>query len=311
MRKILALLSHGENEVTSPHNHIGGSGCSSSGLQLGKQVTINNQRFTLDSVIAEGGFGIVYRVHSSSGRRFALKRTLVNSEAGVSAMKREITIVSSLSHKNIVSYITSQVSEKEPGIYEVLLLTAYYPSKSSPKTQALRLTGTTHLMRGSVSRILNERQQKKEAFLESEVLRILADLCEAVSRLHHCQTPIIHRDLKMVDLYTDGGQPLGTPVDIWALGCLTYGVCFFSLPFGSSTLAIQTGQYTTPDSCSYSTKLLKLINYMLTIPISKRPDIHQVAALTFSLLDRPNPVPNVNVSRLLSANQWFDICAEV
>uniref|UniRef100_A0A5K3FSQ6 non-specific serine/threonine protein kinase n=1 Tax=Mesocestoides corti TaxID=53468 RepID=A0A5K3FSQ6_MESCO len=177
MRKILALLSHGENEVTSPHNHIGGSGCSSSGLQLGKQVTINNQRFTLDSVIAEGGFGIVYRVHSSSGRRFALKRTLVNSEAGVSAMKREITIVSSLSHKNIVSYITSQVSEKEPGIYEVLLLTAYYPS--------------------SVSRILNERQQKKEAFLESEVLRILADLCEAVSRLHHCQTPIIHRDLKV------------------------------------------------------------------------------------------------------------------
>ena len=34
-------------------------------------------------------------------------------------------------------------------------------------------------------------------FSEQEVLRIFCDICEAVSRLHHCQTPIIHRDLKV------------------------------------------------------------------------------------------------------------------
>jgi len=34
-------------------------------------------------------------------------------------------------------------------------------------------------------------------FSEQEVLRIFCDVCEAVSRLHHCQTPIIHRDLKV------------------------------------------------------------------------------------------------------------------
>jgi len=34
-------------------------------------------------------------------------------------------------------------------------------------------------------------------FTEREVLRIFCDMCEAVSRLHHCQTPIIHRDLKV------------------------------------------------------------------------------------------------------------------
>ncbi|VDD84034.1 unnamed protein product [Mesocestoides corti] len=45
-------------------------------------------------------------------------------------------------------------------------------------------------------------------------------------------------------------------------------------------------------------------DYMLTIPISKRPDIHQVAALTFSLLDRPNPVPNVNSS---DVPDWLDL----
>ena len=34
-------------------------------------------------------------------------------------------------------------------------------------------------------------------FTEAEVMRIFCDTCEAVSRLHHCQTPIIHRDLKV------------------------------------------------------------------------------------------------------------------
>lgn len=37
----------------------------------------------------------------------------------------------------------------------------------------------------------------KANFTEQEVLAIFCDTCEAVSRLHHCQTPIIHRDLKV------------------------------------------------------------------------------------------------------------------
>ena len=34
-------------------------------------------------------------------------------------------------------------------------------------------------------------------FSEKDVLKIFCDTCEAVARLHHCQTPIIHRDLKV------------------------------------------------------------------------------------------------------------------
>lgn len=43
--------------------------------------------------------------------------------------------------------------------------------------------------------LMNERLQV--GFTEQEVLAIFCDVCEAVSRLHHCQTPIIHRDLKV------------------------------------------------------------------------------------------------------------------
>lgn len=48
---------------------------------------------------------------------------------------------------------------------------------------------------GHVLQFMNERLQS--GFSESEVLQIFCDVCEAVSRLHHCQTPIIHRDLKV------------------------------------------------------------------------------------------------------------------
>ncbi|CDI97852.1 AP2 associated protein kinase 1 [Echinococcus multilocularis] len=344
MRKILALLSHNDPDLGPTHLSVAGSGgggsgvgsSSSVGLLPGKQVAIDNQRFTVDSVVAEGGFGIVYRVRSPDGRHFALKRTLVNNEVDLANIKREITIVSSLSHKNIINYVASKVIERESEIYEVLLLTTYYPA--------------------TVSQVLAERQQKGLRFLEVEILRILTDVCEAISRLHHCETPIIHRDLKienllidsrrnvvlcdfgsatsrilhpakhgtlrcqeeiekyttlayrapeMVDLYS--GVAVGPPADIWALGCVLYGLCFFALPFGSgSALAIQTGRYTVPASAatSYSSRLLKLMHYMLTISGAERPDIYQVAALAFSLLGRPNPVQNVNSRRV---PQWQNL----
>ena len=48
---------------------------------------------------------------------------------------------------------------------------------------------------GSVIQLMNDRINT--GFAEKEVLKIFCDVCEAVSRLHHCQTPIIHRDLKV------------------------------------------------------------------------------------------------------------------
>lgn len=178
------------------------------------------------------------------------------------------------------------------------------------------------------------------------MLRIFCDICEGVSRLHHCQTPILHRDLKvenvlqsdngdfllcdfgsatgkilnpkvhgvamvedeikkyttlsyrapeMVDLYTCG-QPITTKSDIWALGCLLYKLCFFTLPFGESTLAIQNGTFTIPDTSKYSKTMHQLIRYMLELDAEKRPNIFQVGEIAFRLAGRSNPIQNLYVS---------------
>ena len=52
---------------------------------------------------------------------------------------------------------------------------------------------------GSVIQMMNERLHS--GFSEHEILKIFCDVCEAVSRLHHCQTPIIHRDLKVLCVF--------------------------------------------------------------------------------------------------------------
>lgn len=162
-------------------------------FQIGKQHTV-----TVEDIIAEGicfvcqtpsifvliykssiwlgGFAIVFLVKSSNGSKYALKRMHVNNDHDLAACRREIQIVSTLNgHKNLIGYIDSSISHTNNGVYEVLLLMPFYKSH--------------------VLQLMNDKLQT--GFLETEVLSIFSDMCEAVSRLHHCQTPIIHRDLKV------------------------------------------------------------------------------------------------------------------
>ncbi|KAK9881410.1 hypothetical protein WA026_016300 [Henosepilachna vigintioctopunctata] len=288
---------------------------------IGKVFALGRQNVVVEDVLAEGGFAIVYLVKGNNGCRYALKRMYVNNESDLNVAKREIQITSSLNdHKNIIGYVDSSLTPKGGGVYEVLLLMPYCQEN-----------------------VLNLMKNHGKANIsESEILSIFCDTCEAVSRLHHCKTPIIHRDLKvenilksdsgnyvicdfgsatarilnpsvsgaaaveeeikkyttlsyrspeMVDMYC--GKPITTKADIWALGCLLYKLCFFTLPFGESLLAIQNGNFYIPDNSKYSIGLHQLIGYMLEPDPDKRPDIYQVSSIAFRLCNKDNPVKNL------------------
>ena len=56
--------------------------------------------------------------------------------------------------------------------------------------------------KSTVLQMMNDRLDS--GFSQDEVLKIFCDICKAVSRLHHCQTPIIHRDLKVENILKAG-----------------------------------------------------------------------------------------------------------
>ncbi|KAM6369601.1 AP2-associated protein kinase 1 isoform 4-T4 [Pluvialis apricaria] len=303
----------------------GGSGGPGSGY-IGRVFSIGRHQVTVDEVLAEGGFAIVFLVRTNNGMKCALKRMYVNNEYDLQVCKREIQIMRDLSgHKNIVGYIDSSINSVSSGdVWEVLILMDFCRG-------------------GQVVNLMNQRLQT--GFTENEVLQIFCDTCEAVARLHQCKTPIIHRDLKvenillhdrghyvlcdfgsatnkfqnpqtegvnaveeeikkyttlsyrapeMVNLYS--GKLITTKADIWALGCLLYKLCYFTLPFGESQVAICDGNFTIPDNSRHSQDMHCLIRYMLEPDPDKRPDIYQVSYFAFKLAKKECPVQNVQNS---------------
>ncbi|XP_056092884.1 BMP-2-inducible protein kinase-like [Rhinichthys klamathensis goyatoka] len=298
-----------------------GSGTGSSNY-IGKVFAVGRYQVTVEELIAEGGFSMVFLARTHSGVRCALKRMYVNNIHDLNIFKREITIMKELSgHKNIVRYLDSTTNAVGDSVWEVLILMEYCKA-------------------GQVVKQMNQRLSV--GFTEEEVLNIFCDACEAVARLHQCKTPIIHRDLKVENLllndqgnyvlcdfgsathkvllpHKDGiaavedeikkyttlsyrapeminlyqGKAITTKADIWALGCLLYKLCFFTLPFGESQVAICDGTFAVPDGSKFSSKLHCLIRYMLEPDQEERPDIYQVSHFAFRLAGKECPVPNL------------------
>uniref|UniRef100_A0A7E4W8I0 non-specific serine/threonine protein kinase n=1 Tax=Panagrellus redivivus TaxID=6233 RepID=A0A7E4W8I0_PANRE len=310
----------------------------------GVTVKINKKSYTIDKKLAEGGFAIVYLVTDKHNQNYALKRQLIKDDPRqIEACRTESQIVKNLNgHKNLIEFIDFQMTVSKAGVYDYMLLTVFY------KTSVLQL--------------INNRLLANKWLHVDEILDMFCDMCEAVGRLHHSKTPVIHRDLKvenvlidqrvsnekptyvlcdfgsattkvfsrethsveqideeirryttlsyrapeMIDLF--GGVPIDTKSDIWALGVLLYKLCYFALPFGESTLAIQNGNFTFPDTPAIPEEVKAMINFLLTSSAAHRPNIYQTAYLAFSAANRKCPVYNIQRSpriELLEAVKIF------
>ncbi|CAD5219926.1 unnamed protein product [Bursaphelenchus okinawaensis] len=160
----------------------------------GTTVKLGKKSYVVEKKLAEGGFAIVYLVQDKHNRCYALKRQLIrDDQRQVEACKTEAQIVKNLNgHKNIVGYVDHSLGVNKAGIYDYMLLTVYYKS--------------------SVFNLIKSRMANNKWLTTSEILDIFCDVCEAVARLHHSKTPVIHRDLKienvLIDERTGGDRPI-------------------------------------------------------------------------------------------------------
>ena len=131
-------------------------------------------RYQIEEVISEGGMGAIYRGFDQSlGVKVAIKENLFTAENYARQFHREATLLAGLRHPNLPR-VTDHFTIPDQGQYLVM---------DFIEGQDLR---QLLLSKGPIS--------------ENEVLATGCAVCQALQYLHSRQPPIIHRDIKPVNI---------------------------------------------------------------------------------------------------------------
>ncbi|XP_073675742.1 AP2-associated protein kinase 1 isoform X1 [Garra rufa] len=311
---------------SGPASGAGAGGSSVSGAFIGRVFSIGRYQVTVEETVAEGGFAIVFLVRTHQGVRCALKRMYVNNEHDLQVCNMEIQIMRDLvGNKNIVGFLDSSITAVGSGdVWEVLILMDFCRGGQVVNLMNQRLqTGFSEpevlqifcdtceavaRLHQCKTPIIHRDLKVENILLHDRGHYVLCDFGSAINRSQNPQTegvPAVEEEIKkyttlsyrapeMVNLY--GGKVITTKADIWALGCLLYKLCYFTLPFGESQVAICDGSFTIPDNSRYSHDMHCLIRYMLEPDPDMRPDIYQVSYFAFKLARKECPVQNIHNS---------------
>ena len=126
------------------------------------------------------------------------------------------------------------------------------------------------------SRVLPATRSRRAAVAEEEIISKYSTL--------------MYRAPEMCDLYL--GHEIGLKVDVWALGCILYALCFRSHPFAAdSTLQILNGGYTIPADSPYaSSGLHDLVRLLLQAHPDRRASSDLTLQHTRAFLRGYNPL---------------------
>ncbi|XP_047527395.1 cyclin-G-associated kinase isoform X1 [Vanessa atalanta] len=280
---------------------------------VGQFVEIGNMKLRVKKVIAEGGFAFVFVAQDvSSGTEYALKRLMAADEQANKNIIQEISILKKLSgHPNVIKYVAASFIDKAKtthGMGEYLLLTDLCSGGSLmealqnrgqafPLPTILRVFYQTckavQHMHAQVPPIAH-RDLKLENFLISNEGTIkLCDFGSATTdifapnpswsanqrnmleeNLAQFTTPM-YRAPEMLDTWDN--RKIDHAVDIWALGCILYTLCYMQHPFeDSAKLAILNGNYNlNPNDQRYKC-FHEIINGCLTVNPEERLPISSV-----------------------------------
>ncbi|CAH9085507.1 unnamed protein product [Cuscuta epithymum] len=280
-----------------------------SGLE-DRTIDIGNLKVHVRNIIAEGGFSCVYLardvIHSS--KQYALKHMICNDEESLEVVLKEISVLKSLKgHPNVVKLCAHTIIDM--GRTKEALICMEYCEKSL--VSVLEGRGSGYYEEKQILTIFRDVCNAAFAMhcqsppiahrdLKAENILLGPDglwkLCDfgSISTNHRRfekpeemgveednirkHTTPAYRAPEMWDLYRK--ELINEKVDIWALGCLLFRICFFKSAFdGESKLQILNGNYRIPELPKYSTSIIDLIKDMLQSSPDARPDITQASAL--------------------------------
>ncbi|KAK4875159.1 hypothetical protein RN001_011581 [Aquatica leii] len=286
---------------------------------VGQTIEISNVKLKIQKIIAEGGFAVVFVAQDvSTGKDYALKRLLAADDERKKCVIQEINVLKKLTgHPNIIQYLSTSVIEKNQtshGQTEYLLVTELctggslvdiLKSLNGPFDPEI-ITRLFYQTCRAVSHMHNQTPPITHRDLKIENILLSSDgcvkLCDFGSAtidvyrpdaswsanqrstleetLAQFTTPM-YRAPEMVDTWNN--YFIGPPVDIWALGCILYTLCYMRHPFeDGAKLRIINANYTLPQDQKY-TPFYTIIKSCLQVSPTDRPTIlvvlEQIAAL--------------------------------
>ncbi|CAA7049475.1 unnamed protein product [Microthlaspi erraticum] len=307
----------------------------------GRFLEIGNLKVHVRNIIAEGGFSSVYLAQDTNhpSKQYALKHMICNDEESLELVMKEISVLKSLKgHPNVVTLYAHGILDMGRNKKEALLAmefcgkslvevlehrgAGYYEEK-----QALAVfrdvCNAVFAMHCQSPRIAH-RDLKAENILQCsdghwklcdfgsvstnhKIFERAEEMGIEEDNIRKYTTPT-YRAPEMWDLFRR--EIISEKVDIWALGCLLFRICYFKNAFdGESKLQILNGNYRIPESPKYSSVVTDLIKDMLQGSPDERPDISQIwfrvneqlpANLQKSLPDRPPEMQSTGVNEGLS-----------
>ncbi|XP_024930252.3 uncharacterized protein LOC107407799 isoform X1 [Ziziphus jujuba] len=301
----------------------------------GRTVDVGNLKVHIRNVIAEGGFSCVYLARDlvNMSKQYALKHIICNDDESLDLVMKEISVMKSLKgHPNIVTLHAHTILDM--GRTKEALLVMEFCERSLVSVLESRGSGffdekqVLLIFRDVCNAVFSMHCQSPPIAhrdLKAENLLLGADglwkLCDfgSTSTNHkrferpeemgieedniRKHTTPAYRAPEMWDLFRR--ELINEKVDIWALGCLLFRICYFKSAFdGESKLQILNGNYRIPELPKYSAPITDLIRDMLQSSPEDRPDITQVwfrvnemlpVALQKSLPDRPPEMPSTDI----------------
>ncbi|KAJ8899175.1 hypothetical protein K2173_012351 [Erythroxylum novogranatense] len=276
----------------------------------GRYVDVGNLKIQIRNAIAEGGFSCVYLARDalSPSKQYALKHMVCNDEESLELVNKEIHVMKSLKgHPNVVSLLAHAILDMGRTKEALLVMefcdkslvtlidsrgaTAFFEEKQilsifrdvcnavfamhchcqSPPIAHRDLKAENLLLGSDGSWKLcdfGSSSTNHKRFEKPEEMGIEED------NIRKHTTPA-YRAPEMWDLFRR--DLISEKVDIWALGCLLFRICYFKNAFdGESKLQILNGNYRIPDVPKYSSVVTDLIRDMLQASPDDRPDITQV-----------------------------------
>ena len=187
---------------------------------LPQGVTVGHGRYSIETVLGQGGFGYVYLAYDQQGQPVAVKQCTDLSSEGLMQFGHELAVQKIVKHAAFVR-IYAQFVEKVA------------PASTQTPTESL-FTVMEYVPGRSLEELLDERlQQNQGPFPEYYALAWITQLLAALQHAH--AVGVIHRDIKPANILL---LPDGRSIKVIDFGIAKIGGT------GAQTLPRRTGHHT-------------------------------------------------------------------